>query len=239
MLRFRTLIATILALALAPLPARAGPPYITDDPEPTDTRHWEIYNYASGSTEAGQNQTQFGVDANYGPVEDVQLTATLPLQTASGEPFGAGPVQLAVKVKLLHQHGGGWPLDVAIFPRVIFASAPGSGKSQLLLPLWVEHDWGKWSLFGGGGYTLSLGHDPRARNFWQQGAVLSRQWTPGFQAGLEYFGQSAASPGDHATHALNFGAQVHLHGPFSLIGSYGKGLNRPLTAYYAALKLDL
>lgn len=229
----------VVAMLLVPGVALAGPPYVTDDPEPTDTGHWEIYNFATGSAEAGAMTTQFGVDANYGPVKDVQLTATLPLQAASGMPFGAGPVQLAVKYKALHQHADGWPLDLAVFPRVFLPTTPAGGKAQLLLPVWVEHDLGKWSLFGGGGYTLSLGHDPRTRNFWQQGAVVTRQLAPGFQMGIEYFGQGPQSAGDHATHAANLGAQVHLHGPFSLIGTYGKGLNRPLTVWYGALKLDL
>src|SRR5438270_5724696 len=40
----------VAALALASLafPAAAGPPYLTDDPVPTDLGRWEIYGFASG-----------------------------------------------------------------------------------------------------------------------------------------------------------------------------------------------
>jgi hypothetical protein len=30
-------------------PALAGPPYVSDDPEPTDYRHFEIYTFSNGS----------------------------------------------------------------------------------------------------------------------------------------------------------------------------------------------
>ena len=72
--------------ALLPLPALAGPPFITDDPEPTDKGRWEIYNFVGGTREPDSNATQFGVDLNYGPVKDVQLTATLPLAVQTGQP---------------------------------------------------------------------------------------------------------------------------------------------------------
>ncbi len=31
------------ALAMVPVLARPGPPYTTDDPEPVELRHWEVY----------------------------------------------------------------------------------------------------------------------------------------------------------------------------------------------------
>ena len=38
----RRAVAILFALLLA-TPAWAGPPFLTDDPEPTDLHHWEIY----------------------------------------------------------------------------------------------------------------------------------------------------------------------------------------------------
>lgn len=223
--------------ALLPVPALAGPPFITDDPEPTDTGHWEIYNFVGGTLEPDNSATRFGVDANYGPVKDVQLTATLPLAVQTGQPFGAGDVELAVKVKVLHHDGGLVPFDVAVFPRVFLPTGRGSTRAQLLLPVWVEHDWGKWSLFGGGGYTLNPGAGNR--NYWQQGAVLSRQVRPGFMLGLEYYGQGADSVNGRTVTGVNLGTQIHIKGPFSLLGAFGQGLNRKQTTFYSSLKLDL
>jgi len=223
--------------ALLPLPALAGPPFITDDPEPTDKGRWEIYNFVGGTREPDSNATQFGVDLNYGPVKDVQLTATLPLAVQTGQPLGAGDVEMAAKLKVLHQDGGLVPFDVALFPRVFLPTSRGSIWAQVLLPVWVEHDWGKWSLFGGGGYTLNPGAGNR--NYWQQGAVLSRQVRPGFMLGLEYYGQGADTITGRALTGVNLGTQIHVKGPFSLLGAFGQGLNRKQTTFYSSLKLDL
>ena len=41
----RLVAATVAALALGS-PALAGPPYVIDDPHPTERGRWEIYNFA-------------------------------------------------------------------------------------------------------------------------------------------------------------------------------------------------
>jgi hypothetical protein len=38
-----------LALALLAQPALAGPPFVSDDPEPTPDRHFEIYTFNNGA----------------------------------------------------------------------------------------------------------------------------------------------------------------------------------------------
>jgi hypothetical protein len=43
---------TIAALGLVS-PAMAGPPYVSDDPEPTDYRHFEIYTFSNGTATRG------------------------------------------------------------------------------------------------------------------------------------------------------------------------------------------
>ncbi len=60
-------------------PALAGPPYLTDDPIPTELGHWEIYAFSAAEGHRSTIDADAGVDLNYGPVEGVQLTATLPL----------------------------------------------------------------------------------------------------------------------------------------------------------------
>ena len=228
----------LLAGALAlPAPALAGPPFITDDPEPTDLHHWEIYNFAGGGRDEGVTSLDAGVDLNYGAARNLQLTATLPLHTETGVPLDVGVVELAGKYKFLHQHPGTVSADVALFPRVFLPTGRGSTRAQLLLPLWAQRDFGPWSLFGGGGYMLNPG--PGNRNYWQRGVALSRQIRPGFQLGLEYYGEGRASRDTRPVQGLNFGSIVHIHGPFSWLASFGQGLSRKQTVFYTALKLDL
>ena len=39
-----------LMLALTANQAAAGPPFVSDDPEPTDYQHFEIYSFTTGTT---------------------------------------------------------------------------------------------------------------------------------------------------------------------------------------------
>ena len=224
-------------LAGLPSPALAGPPFITDDPEPSDLHKWEIYNFSAGTTGNGESITQYGEDINYGAFKDVQLTATLPLQKETGEPLDTGDVQLAIKMKFLHQSDHSLLPDISFFPRVTLPSGRGSRHTQLLLPVWAQKDSGKWSLFGGGGYMLNPGSSQRNYPIW--GAVVNRQVAGGFQLGLEYYGQGPASFTDRPLHGVNLGTVVHIHGPFSWLASFGQGLNRKQTVFYSSLKLDL
>ncbi|WP_295636115.1 hypothetical protein [Novosphingobium sp.] len=224
------------AAALWSTPAYAGPPFVTDDPEPTDYHKWEIYNFVGGSREGGVTSADMGLDLNYGAVKDVQLTMVLPLHVETGAPLDTGDIQLAAKFKLLHQKADTASVDLTFFPRVFVPTGRGSRHAQLLLPIWVQRDFGKTTVFGGGGYTINPGAGNR--DFWVQGVVVTREVRKGFQVGVEYYGQGPGAIGDRRIDGVNFGALIHLSGPYSLIGSFGQGLNRRQTTFYTALKLD-
>lgn len=66
-------------LLLVTMPAYAGPPYLTDDPEPTDVHHYEIYAFGSGTSERDGMDGEAGIDFNYGGAKNLQLTAILPI----------------------------------------------------------------------------------------------------------------------------------------------------------------
>src|SRR5271154_869274 len=75
-------LAMIVAFAAVALPfeaAKAGPPYLTDDPEPTDEGHFEIYSFGTGQVGHADNLSQAGIDFNYGAAKDLQLTAVIPV----------------------------------------------------------------------------------------------------------------------------------------------------------------
>jgi hypothetical protein len=89
------------ALLLAISPAMAGPPYLTDDPEPTDYRHFEIYAFTDGMATRSDTGGETGIDFNYGGAPNLQLTATVPVayDIAAGGPLvgGLGNIELAAK----------------------------------------------------------------------------------------------------------------------------------------------
>lgn len=233
--RIAASVAACLA-GIVPTAVWAGPPYLTDDPEPTDPGHWEIYGFATGSADPGDIDAQFGADINYGAAKDLQLTATLPLQVQTGSPVTADNMQLAAKYRFAHQDGP-LGLDISAFPRVFLPTAPGARHAQVLLPLWAQRDHGPWSLFFGGGWTLNPGTGNR--NFWQAGAAVSREVRKGWSLGGEWFWQGRDADDGRPLNAVQIGSQIHIHGPFSWYAAVGQGLNRQETLFYSALKLDL
>jgi hypothetical protein len=224
------------------LPAFAGPPYVTDDPEPTDYKHFEIYLFADGTITRNDNAGQTGVDFNYGAAPNLQLTAVLPLaydRPADGtRALGRGNIELAAKVRLLHQESFGW--DVSVFPR-IFLSSPSSAAperhSSLLLPIWLEKDWNEWATFGGGGCVLHPGG--AAKNSCLMGWAVTRQVLPRLQLGAELSHQTADSGGKRASTGIGAGARYDVSEHLHLVGSIGPGIQHSADtnqySWYAAL----
>ena len=203
--------------------AWAGPPYVTDDPQPTDLHHWEIYAFGAAEGAHHDWDGAAGLDLNYGAAPGVQLTATLPLALTheSGDTrAGAGDIELGIKYRLLHREAAGF--DLAVFPRVILPSSGhsfGTGRTRVLLPVWAQKDAGAWSVFGGGGYTINPGVGNRG--FWQGGLALTRSVSERLSIGGEATWEGADSVGAHATAGLGLGGVYGLGGPFALLVSGG------------------
>lgn len=223
---FRILI--LGALLVLPLrPALAGPPYVSDDPEPTDYRHFEIYTFTTGTLARDGMSGEAGVDVNYGAAPDLQLTVTLPLgfdrQSGARTRYGASNVELAAKYRFLHQKDIG--VDVSIFPRVFLPSGSntvGDNRTSFLLPLWLEKDWESgWTVFGGGGCVLT---DRGRKDFCLTGAVVTYQVRPDLRLGPEVFYQSANLQGTPASTSIGFGAVYDLNDTYHLLAYMRRGV---------------
>lgn len=227
-MRFAAQLSICCALLLGVVrPGMAGPPYKSDDPEPTDYKHFEIYTFSSGTVTREDTSGEAGIDFNYGAAPNLQLTAVLP----AGYDFAAGSstvaalsnIELAAKYRFLTQEVAG--LDVAIFPRLFLPSASsmvGERHASLLLPIWLERDWGHWSAFGGGGCEINRGGI--SQNFCLMGLTVTRQFTTKLQLGLEIFHQTPDTQGGLATTSLGIGARYDLNDNFHLLGYAGRGI---------------
>jgi hypothetical protein len=239
--RVRALAA--LALAGAAAPALAGPPYLTDDPVPTDTGHWEIYAFTAAEGRRSTLDADAGVDLNYGPVKGVQLTATLPLSVShaplKGWRSGSGDVELGVKYRFFNDERRG--LSAAIFPRAILptSSLAAGGKTRFLLPLWLGKDFaGGTSLFGGGGYEINPGRGNR--DFWQAAIALTHDLSKKVLVGAEVTRQGPDTAGGTPQTRAGVGSIVRLGGPYALLFSGGPTWAGHRTGYrlYTALGLN-
>jgi len=212
--------------------AMAGPPFVLDDPEPTDTGHYEIYAFATGTSTHDGGSGEAGIDFNYGGATDLQLTAVFPVGFSSPAGQGAfaglgsaslGNIELAAKYRFLHQDEFG--VDVAVFPRVFLpagSAAAGERHASFYLPIWIEKDWGNWSAFGGGGCELNRGSD--SRDFCIGGAVLLRKVTEAFHLGLEMYHQSPDTKGGRANTSLGLGAIYDITDNYHLLSYAGRGI---------------
>jgi hypothetical protein len=216
----------VFAVAVLVVPgALAGPPYLSDDPEPTGYQHYEIYAFANGEVGHDGSGGEAGIDFNYGAAPDLQLTAVLPLGYArpNGDPsvVSLGNIELAAKYRFVHQEDVGW--DVSVFPRVFLPA--GSGQvgvrhASFFLPVWFERDWGtRWASFGGGGCALNYGGD--SRDYCVAGWVITYQLLPKLQLGAEIFHQTADVKGGRATTTLGAGVRYDLSDNYHLLGYIG------------------
>lgn len=223
----------LVLLVLLPLGvARAGPPFVTDDPDPVEDGHWEINSAAAGVRTASATTgvvPQF--DINYGAAPGVQLHV-MP-QMAYSRPadgtraYGVGDTELGVKVRFVDANGprGEWMLSVYPFYEAPTGSARrglGAGASSVYLPLWLQWSGGGWTTFGGGGYWIDSGTG--RRNAWAAGWTVLYQFTPDLQLGGEVFGKTADTVGARRSAGFNVGGTYALGENSALLFSAGRGI---------------
>jgi hypothetical protein len=235
----------VLGLALS-APAVGGPPFLTDDPEPTDTGDWEIYAPLLDAAGRGADYSgAAGIELNYGAAPDVQLTVGIPMayaHDANGIHSGFGDLEASIKYRFFHDEQRG--LQIAVFPGATLptaASGMGAGKVTGFLPVWAQKDSGPWSIFGGGGYAINPGAGNR--DYWSGGVAVTRAVTKNLVFGVEVDRQGADTVGGRASTSLGTGAILQLKSPLRLLISGGPtfpdGGGRADFHLFAALGWDL
>jgi len=253
-----TISVALAALALAcAAPAHAGPPFQTDDPDPVEFRHFEMYAFelsdGTGSNAGGTSLAAPAYEVNYGVVPNVQLHLVLPLTTvfppsAGPASFGLGDTELGAKVRLLKEtpHSP----EVGIFPFFELPSGNsakglGVGSAWYRMPLWLQKSWGPketpWTSYGGAGATVfsSAGNAAGYKNFPFAGWLVQRQLNEKWTLGGELFGHGAEGPAATSTRAstmADLGGIYQFHDGFDLLFAAGRSVyGQPETYTYLAL----
>ncbi len=210
----------------------AGPPFLTDDPEPIAKHSWEV-NYAVSSNKASNTVSAAvpSIDINYGLSENIQLHAQPRYSYVSDESshnFGFDNTEIGVKYRFIHQDQNNNEIMLGIYPMLQLPTCNGklsdtSGKTQLFLPVWAQLNTQKWTVYGGVGYRLN--NFSNSKNSWFVGVTSLYEVTKALKLGAEVFHETATAVGQSNTAGFNLGGTYNLTDSYGLLFSVGRGLN--------------
>jgi hypothetical protein len=212
--------------------AWAGPPFVTDDPEPVEYRHWEV-NYAVTGTwrDGGVSAGIPSIDINYGIVPDTQLHIQPRYsyeRTGQDARSGVDDTELGVKYRFLTIEHDNSSTMIGVYPIYRLPTgdrALGSsrGKGQLFLPLWVQSDSERWTFYGGPGYRINPGTGNKNSLF--LGGTALYKVTQSLRLGAELFHETPDAVEGAGSTGFNVGGICNLSQRYNFLFSAGKGLS--------------
>lgn len=218
---------------LMPKLAMAGPPFLTDDPEPVEYQHWEVYIATQYMHDRDQDSATLPhLEINYGIMPNVQIHLIAPLvyvkPEGSGSQYGYGDTELGVKFRFI-QETDHIP-QVGIFPLVEIPTGDsneglGNGKTQYFLPIWLQKSWGAWTTYGGGGYWINPGEGNK--DWWQFGWLIQRDINKALTLGTELYYKTASSSNSNDTTGYTVGAVINITENHHMLLSIGQDISGP------------
>jgi hypothetical protein len=235
--------------------ALAGPPFVTDDPEPVPYQHFEFYNLSLGTAIRGDTQGEAPAwEYNYGIIPNGQahIIAPLTFDTQAGS-YGYGDTELGFKYRFINEAKNGWQPMVGVYPLIELPTGNadrglGAGYVRAYFPVWIQKSFGDWTTYGGGGYWLNQGGGTANENYWFFGWLLQKQVTKQLAIGGEIYHQTstvafgATNPiYTQPTTGFNIGAIYDFDSDHHLLVSVGAGLQNASTtnefSWYVAYQI--
>ncbi len=211
------------------LPAWGGPPFVTDDPEPVDYKHFETYLASEQTgTQSGHSTTNL-LEVNYGALPDLQLSFTVPYvinsPAAQMTQQGMGDMVIGAKYRFM-QETDSRPM-MAVYPVVVAANGNankglGNGGMQYFLPVWIQKSWGDWHTFGGGGYWINRA--PGVGSHWYFGWALMNDVTGSLSIGGEVYHATDQKPFENSSNGFNLGGIYKIDQHNRLLFSAGRAV---------------
>jgi len=238
-----TRISLVAVAATRLLSAQAGPPFQTDDPTPVDLGHYEAYVFGTvDGTPVEIDTTGPAFEFNWGAIPNIQLHAILPLGIARPLnnpvylPAGAGPsafgltdMELGVKygfIKQTKRRPQIGSFTMFEIPTGNTTRGLGVGKVWYKLPIWVEKEFGPWSLCGGLGYTVVPQTD--YRNYFYGGFLVKREISKKLELSAEVFSharEGSATAQTQSSTMIDAGGYYHFKSPgLQLLFAYGHSI---------------
>jgi hypothetical protein len=184
--------------------AQAGPPYLTDDPDPVPFHHFEAYAFELSDTTANAGTSASGpsFEMNYGAAPRLQLHLVIPFVTnfAPDGPatHGIGDIELGAKYEIFAETK--YRPEIGVFPFIELPSGDASrglgvGSTWYRVPMWLKKGFGEnWSLYGGGGAVFAHGNGYENSPF--ASALVQRKITKRLVLGVEIYAHAEEVTGD-------------------------------------------
>ena len=232
------------ACAFAPSAAVAGPPYETDDPDPTQYRNYEIYFYADYHRVDESIDGSIGtLEVNYGLFPNTQFSVSVPEAFSpppGGARYGFGNLEIGLKYRFVPETAT--QPQISFYPSVTLATGaldtePGEGHGTLFLPLWAQKSFGPWTIFGGGG--LQLDRDGAALASWREGVAITRDFGQQTNIGVEWYHATPGGPGEPAYTDIGIGVIQDVGAYHAVLFSFGRALVPESVHAYAAYEWRL
>jgi Putative MetA-pathway of phenol degradation len=224
-------IGFLLAISLA----QAGPPFVTDDPEPPPPGGWEINVPFTVERTPGKTEMDAPLlDLNYG-LPDLQLKLEFPIkivhEDGGNTTAGAGDLLLGVKWRFLnneHSH-----LQLGIYPQLLLptgddARGLGEGRPAFVFPIVAQKSWDAWTLYGNVGFWWQT--VAGTRSYFYAGAALEREINERLTLGAELFGNSPKEHGSRSDVAFSIGGIWKLGTHLNLIFAGGRDITGDTSA---------
>jgi hypothetical protein len=215
-------------LFLVPFTVAAGPPYITDDPEPLQRHHGEFL-VASQILNAIDRFSIVlpGVEFNFGLTDNVMSHLIVPFILSKPDShvatFSPGDVELGLKFRffnetnLLPQIGTFPHLEIPIGDS---AKGAGSGSVEVFIPVWFQKEFGPWTTYGGGGLWVQIAQG--STDFCLFGWEIQRELGKKLTLGAKLFATTGSFESARAQIGLNVGGSFDFSNAHHTLFSIGR-----------------
>ena len=207
----------------------AGPPFLTDDPQPVDFKHWEFYiSSVNTRQQKDWSGTSPHIEVNYGIVPDVQIHLLLPVNYHYVQHeythFGYANTEFGIKYRFI-QESDDSP-QIGTFPIIeistINNSEFGNGYTQIYLPIWMQKSWGKYTTYGGAGYWINPGINNK--NWIFAGWEVQYDFSTMITLGGELYYHTADANDSRSVTGFNMGGSINFSSKTHFIFSLGRNV---------------
>jgi len=207
----------------------AGPPFLTDDPEPVPYRHWEFYISSINTIQRDNwNGTSPHFETNYGLIRNMQVHLLIPLNYSyvpqQGTKFGYADTEIGVKYRFLKETEN--RPQVGIFPIIEIPTIKNDefsdGKVKVFIPVWIQKSWDKLTTYGGAGYWFNPGTGNK--DFVFAGWELQYDFSDVVTLGGEAYFQGADVVDGKSVTAFNVGGSINPSRKMHFIFSFGHSI---------------